>query len=123
MNPIVFIIIMLLYYHISVLFCVLFYNKMVFCICSRSPNSLCSDHCTILMVVPVGCGVLCLCNNFPLMNLVFTPEGGSSGTSTSGRARSDPTHHHLHSGGHFGPVMPAIEGDSLCPQVSQGGRA
>lgn len=44
--------------------------------------------------------------------------GGSSGTSTSGRARSDPTHHHLHSGGHFGTALPAIDGDSLCPQVS-----
>ncbi|KAG7465584.1 dual specificity tyrosine-phosphorylation-regulated kinase 1A isoform X1 [Solea senegalensis] len=45
-------------------------------------------------------------------------SGGSSGTSTSGRARSDPTHHHLHSGGHFGTALPAIDGDSLCPQVT-----
>uniref|UniRef100_A0A8C7FUV8 Dual specificity tyrosine-phosphorylation-regulated kinase 1A n=1 Tax=Oncorhynchus kisutch TaxID=8019 RepID=A0A8C7FUV8_ONCKI len=44
-------------------------------------------------------------------------SGGSSGTSTSGRARSDPTHHHLHSGGHFGAVLPAIDGDTLCPQA------
>lgn len=47
--------------------------------------------------------------------------GGSSGTSTSGRARSDPTHHHLHSGGHFGTALPAIDGDTLCPQVSPSG--
>ncbi|KAA8594053.1 hypothetical protein FQN60_004887, partial [Etheostoma spectabile] len=46
-------------------------------------------------------------------------SGGSSGTSTSGRARSDPTHHHLHSGGHFGTALPAIDGDSLCPQARQ----
>lgn len=52
-----------------------------------------------------------------LSNTFVYHSGGSSGTSTSGRARSDPTHHHLHSGGHFGTVMPAIDGDSLCPQV------
>ncbi|MEQ2161924.1 Dual specificity tyrosine-phosphorylation-regulated kinase 1A [Goodea atripinnis] len=46
-------------------------------------------------------------------------SGGSSGTSTSGRARSDPTHHHLHSGGHFGTTMPAMDGESLCPQARQ----
>lgn len=57
--------------------------------------------------------------NVKLTRLHFGDSlGGSSGTSTSGRARSDPTHHHLHSGGHFGTALPAIDGDSLCPQVS-----
>lgn len=45
-------------------------------------------------------------------------SGGSSGTSTSGRARSDPTHHHRHSGGHFSTAMPSIDCDNLRPQVS-----
>lgn len=43
--------------------------------------------------------------------------GGSSGTSTSGRARSDPTHQHRHStGGHFSAAV-GIDCQNLCPQV------
>ncbi|TSQ46612.1 Dual specificity tyrosine-phosphorylation-regulated kinase 1A [Bagarius yarrelli] len=46
-------------------------------------------------------------------------SGGSSGTSISGRARSDPTHHHRHSGGHFSTAMPSIDCDNLRPQKRQ----
>ncbi|XP_028825978.1 dual specificity tyrosine-phosphorylation-regulated kinase 1A-like [Denticeps clupeoides] len=44
-------------------------------------------------------------------------SGGSSGTSTSDRARSDPTHHHRHTGEHFGAVIPALDCDNICPQL------
>ena len=48
---------------------------------------------------------------------VLLSTGGSSGTSTSGRARSDPTHQHRHSGGHFSAAVQAMDCDNLCPQV------
>ncbi|KAG7471317.1 hypothetical protein MATL_G00123310 [Megalops atlanticus] len=46
-------------------------------------------------------------------------SGGSSGMSTGGRARSDPTHQHRHSGGHFSAAVPAMECENLCPQARQ----
>ena len=44
--------------------------------------------------------------------------GGSSGTSNSGRARSDPTHQHRHSGGHFTAAVQAMDCETHSPQVS-----
>lgn len=45
-------------------------------------------------------------------------KGGSSGTSNSGRARSDPTHQHRHSGGHFAAAVQAMDCETHSPQVS-----
>ena len=45
-------------------------------------------------------------------------SGGSSGTSNSGRARSDPTHQHRHSGGHFTAAVQAMDCETHSPQVS-----
>lgn len=44
-------------------------------------------------------------------------KGGSSGTSNSGRARSDPTHQHRHSGGHFTAAVQAMDCETHSPQV------
>lgn len=44
-------------------------------------------------------------------------KGGSSGTSNSGRARSDPTHQHRHSGGHFTAAVQAMDCEAHSPQV------
>ena len=53
-----------------------------------------------------------------LQVLCCDPEGGSSGTSNSGRARSDPTHQHRHSGGHFTAAVQAMDCETHSPQVS-----
>lgn len=50
--------------------------------------------------------------------LCFNAPGGSSGTSNSGRARSDPTHQHRHSGGHFTAAVQAMDCETHSPQVS-----
>nr|XP_048722912.1 dual specificity tyrosine-phosphorylation-regulated kinase 1A isoform X2 [Caretta caretta] len=46
-------------------------------------------------------------------------SGGSSGISNSGRARSDPTHQHRHSGGHFTAAVQAMDCETHSPQVRQ----
>lgn len=53
-----------------------------------------------------------------LSSVLSSAEGGSSGTSNSGRARSDPTHQHRHSGGHFTAAVQAMDCETHSPQVS-----
>lgn len=57
--------------------------------------------------------ILCLFINCACYDFI----GGSSGTSNSGRARSDPTHQHRHSGGHFTAAVQAMDCETHSPQV------
>lgn len=51
------------------------------------------------------------------VSVMLMIKGGSSGTSNSGRARSDPTHQHRHSGGHFTAAVQAMDCETHSPQV------
>lgn len=53
-----------------------------------------------------------------ITGLKYEEADRSSGTSNSGRARSDPTHQHRHSGGHFTAAVQAMDCETHSPQVS-----
>lgn len=70
------------------------------------------QSCAIVPRAHSRCVVLCRAG--------VLSAGGSSGTSNSGRARSDPTHQHRHSGGHFTAAVQAMDCETHSPQVRAG---
>jgi hypothetical protein len=92
--------------------------------CTHSPSS--APALTAYSLYPmlewVQCSLRVLTRAKLALNSQVFPcpdiKGGSSGTSNSGRARSDPTHQHRHSGGHFAAAVQAMDCETHSPQVS-----